>query len=382
MHLHVIGDFPQDQRFHRVDPEVKKIPLKPDDTLGNPVDRLLPLLNALDQPGCRLDPLLYIFFPIFLLHASVHSAHDLPVEIADPESRKPLIVQNDLVIIATLEDIDIGNDRLDAFLIVNTPRMRIHLGDDHDSHQNVIEGDFQFPGDLGIILDFKILEMAKDHAFHQGTRIPHHLRLDEQALPKVAGGNPDGIEFLNLFQHPFHKGRRHLLLDGNLIQGGNQVAVLIQVADNLLANAAFILSKTGKKELPHQMVRKRCFRDQKIVPGRSGPLMPIVGDPHRPIVFQITVPVELLPAIPLACQFPRPLDRLALFPIAFLGLFGFDLFFGFGILIGDDLFQQRIFLHLLVDHVDQIQPRHLQKLDRLLKLRRHDQLLGQFQILS
>ena len=47
-----------------------------------------------------------------------------------------------------------------------------------------------------------------------------------------------------------------------------------------------------------------------------------------------------------------------------------------------NLFQGWIFFQLLPDRVYQLKPGQLQQLDRHLELRRHDELLGQFELLS
>ena len=86
----------------------------------------------------------------------------------------------------------------------------------------------------------------EDDFFHERSCTPQHPGLNEQALLQIAGGNPEGIEFLNLLEHLFHKGRIHLLLNGNLFQRGHQIAVLIQVADDLFADTPFIVGELGK----------------------------------------------------------------------------------------------------------------------------------------
>ena len=96
--------------------------------------------------------------------------------------------------------------------------------------------------------------MAEDDFFQEGTRSLRHSRLNEQALPEIAGGDTDRIELLDLFQHLLHKGRIHLLLQGDLLRGGRKIAVLVKIADDLLADALFILRQRGKPELPHEVV--------------------------------------------------------------------------------------------------------------------------------
>jgi hypothetical protein len=54
-------------------------------------------------------------------------------------------------------------------------------------------------------------------------------------------------------------------------------------------------------------------------------------------------------------------------------------------LLGRDLevvFEDRVLEHLLVDHIHELHPGQLKQLDRLLELRRHDELLTQSQLLA
>jgi hypothetical protein len=46
------------------------------------------------------------------------------------------------------------------------------------------------------------------------------------------------------------------------------------------------------------------------------------------------------------------------------------------------VFEDRVLEHLLVDHVHELHARELEQLDRLLELRRHDELLAQAQLLA
>ena len=110
---------------------------------------------------------------------------------------------------------------------------------------------------MGIILDLQILQVARDDFFHEGPCTPQDPGLNEKALLEIVGGDPGGIELLDLLEHPFHKGRIHLFLNGNLLQRSHEIAVLVQVADDLLADTPFIGGHLGKQELPHEVVGER-----------------------------------------------------------------------------------------------------------------------------
>ena len=122
----------------------------------------------------------------------------------------------------------------------------------------------------------------------------------------------------------------------------------------------------------------RTFREN-VVQGWGLPVRTVVRNPDRTVVFQIIIPVKLLPAVSLAGQFCRTFRKLAVF--FFNGL---DIIFDIGTnLLSADLirrhfFQQWIFFDFLIDRVHQFLAGQDQKLDRLLQLRRHDQLLGKF----
>jgi hypothetical protein len=54
---------------------------------------------------------------------------------------------------------------------------------------------------------------------------------------------------------------------------------------------------------------------------------------------------------------------------------------GPAVLIHRRVFEDRVLLHLLLDEAHQVQLGQLEQLDRLLQLRRHHQLLGEFELL-
>ena len=116
------------------------------------------------------------------------------------------------------------------------------------------------------------------------------------------------------------------------------------------------------------MVDERSLLGKRALEGL--PVLVLIGDPGRrgAVALEILSPVHLLDAISLALELLGPF-RFFGFPVPLLllrrGTFS-------------DLLQCWIFLHFRPDDIGQLEPGKLEQLDRLLKLRSHDELLHEF----
>ena len=185
--------------------------------------------------------------------------------------------------------------------------------------------------------------------------------------------------FRRFLDHDRHR-RRHVRIE-------HQVPVAVQVADDQAADPLFLVGKPGIPELRHEMLRQVFGAGERVLVGgqvlgreisrrRRGVL--------RLVVVEILLPVDVV-ALDVAFvgllevrlgHFLRRCGQLARFDalverrdhlrrrLVQLGLRAFG-----------RLFEERVLLHLRADQIDQLEPRKLQKLDRLLQLGGHHQLL-------
>ena len=91
-----------------LDAVVEKLLLLAHDAARHLVDRLLPLVDGLDEPQCASQLLFdvltrrLVVVRLVLEHASVYGA--------DPELRKPVLVEDDLVLAVHFDDVDVRRD--------------------------------------------------------------------------------------------------------------------------------------------------------------------------------------------------------------------------------------------------------------------------------
>src|SRR3989304_3249684 len=106
MHLHIIGYIPQYKRFKMIDAFIKKLLLKPDNTLRNPVDCFLALQDAFYQPAGGLHLFPDVSLAILTGKFIVHARYNIPVIIADAQLRQAVIIKDYLVFVSYFENIN------------------------------------------------------------------------------------------------------------------------------------------------------------------------------------------------------------------------------------------------------------------------------------
>jgi hypothetical protein len=108
VHADVVGDVAQHERAQVLDAVIEEIALEVDDAGRDLVDRLLPLLNGLDQPERRAELVLDVGarFVGVLGCALVEQA---PVHRADAQLRQPFLIEHRDVLILDLHDVHVGN---------------------------------------------------------------------------------------------------------------------------------------------------------------------------------------------------------------------------------------------------------------------------------
>ena len=98
-----------------------------------------------------------------------------------------------------------------------------------------------------------------DDAGCQGIIHVKLLELNEQALTQVPRPNPRGVKALNDLQDLFDLGARHLENFRYFIGLAVQIAILVDVADEISANLLSQFALHGQGQLPQEIVCQRRF---------------------------------------------------------------------------------------------------------------------------
>ena len=138
VHADVVGDVAQHQRPQVLDAVIEEVALEVDDAVGDLVDRLLPLLDRLDQPQRRAELVLHV--GARLVGVVRRALVEQPaVDRADPHLRQPVLVQHRDVLVLDLDDVDVGDDVLRLRRVVAAARLRIEVPDDLDVLLQIVD---------------------------------------------------------------------------------------------------------------------------------------------------------------------------------------------------------------------------------------------------
>ena len=177
----------------------------------------------------------------------------------------------------------------------------------------------------------------------------------------------DRVEGLDVLQRLLDFDDRPVAHGGDLFDRGDEVAVVVEVADDRAADLLQLLVAGLQRELPHQVIRERRRGRQRVLDRRQ--LLDFLRRARAVAVVEVVAEevlvVGVVPGVGLVGG--RLLGGL-------LGL----LLFGRLELLGRDFFEERVLDHLLVQEIGQLQRGHRQELDRLLERRREDELLNEF----
>src|SRR3989338_8013953 len=229
-------------------PEVEKIPLELEDALGYPVEGLLPLLDALDQPGCRPHLFLQVLPGARLVLALLPG--ETAVQRAHAQTGNPLVVQKNHIFPGDLLHRYVWNDRTDLLFFEAARRARLQRGDQVSGVDDILYRDAEIPRQPVIALVLQLVQMGRDDARRQAVAEAEIFQLNQEAFPETARGNPDRIEKLNLLQPPFRLFGRGLRRLADLFQGNAEVAVLVEVADHIGADSLLALGEPRHAQLP------------------------------------------------------------------------------------------------------------------------------------
>ena len=192
-------------------------------------------------------------------------------------------------------------------------------------------------------------------------------QLQQQAFLQVARGHASRVEALDQAQRPFDIGALPRTHRRQFMEGGHQRTVVIKVADDRRADLARQRVVGLHRELPRQVVRQRTRRRQRVLNRRE--LLHFLRSPLAVAVVEVVAEevlvVLIVPGVGLV--------GLLLGVWLFLGLRGL----GWLQFLRGHLLEHGVLDHLLVEQIGELECRHRQQLDRLLKRRRQNELLDE-----
>ena len=191
--------------------------------------------------------------------------------------------------------------------------------------------------------------------------------LKRQALLQIARAHADRIEALQKAQRALDFLDRPRPHPGQFVDRGDEIAVVIEIADDGFADLSHQLVVVGlDRELPAEMIGERCAGRERVLDRRQ--LAHFLRRAWAVAVVQVlaeeVLVVLIVPGVGL----------LLLWRFFFFGLL---LCFSGLEILGGDLFEQGVLDHLLVEQIRQLQRGHRQQLDRLLQRWRQNEFLRQ-----
>ena len=245
-----------------------------------------------------------------------------------------------------------------------------------DRLHHAIERQLQRAGDLRIAAAAQLVEVVLHDLHRDRVRVGIALELDQQALLDRASGHAGRVERLHQREDLLDLFHRRLAALGDLGHLRPQVAVLVEIADDLVADAAHQRILGGEAQLLVEVVGERVDGAHDVLErqllaillGDQGALLVVVEHDRGQVERQV---VGLALGRGGGGVDRRRLGR---------GRRGRRLRGGGRfrrvVGLGGDFLQQRILQQLLLHDFLQLERGELQQLDGLLQQRRHDDPLA------
>ena len=160
--------------------------------VGDLVDRLLPLVDRLDQPQRRAELVLHVGARLVVrLGRAGALVEQPPVDRADAELRQPFLVQHRDVLVLDLDDVDVGDDVLRLRRVVAAARLRIEVADDLDVFLEILDRHPELARDLGDLVVLQQPQVLGDDLLGRRALEAEVAELQPEALLQVARGDAD-----------------------------------------------------------------------------------------------------------------------------------------------------------------------------------------------
>ena len=260
MHVDGLGDVLQDHRLHGLLAAVEECLLALDDRPRHPEHRVVPDLEAAQEPACLLK--------LGAQHRMVGRARDhAGIALVHADSRQCRGIQLDEPPLRSPSREDIRHDVFSAQRLERRTRPRVAAAHQREGDIELLAADVQLALQrrklvAGHQLQVPVGEGARNGEAGQRRVELRELQLD--ALGDRACANARRIELLDDGEHALDTGRvrRRLDLDrfGNCLGGFRQVAVVVDRVDDCAADCEGLGRQVGEFELPGEVVAERSPR--------------------------------------------------------------------------------------------------------------------------
>ncbi len=173
--------------------------------------------------------------------------------------RHVVFIKESLPLRVYLSEVDVWLDQPRFRLVVAQTRPGIELFDHLEGALHHFQRAVQSACNLFELVPLDLLEMLGNDLLSQGVLRVECFQLQQQAFPQIACANPDWIEVLNHRQRVVQVVLRILCVLRQLFGGGRQIAVLIQVTDDIFRDLAHRVGADRHAQLPLQMIGQTCW---------------------------------------------------------------------------------------------------------------------------
>ena len=235
---------------------LQELTLAIDDFLSDSLQRVVALLNRINQPLGRLDLPLDEFLG-FLIGVTFQHAQ---VTLADAQLGNVLFDQRDDPLARfVLVDPQVGRDGLDRFLGEAFPRKGIERPHLLHRRLDLVQGIPGLPFDQRESILEQVVEVERDQRDHRLAEWCFRLDLQQEALFQIAGPDTGWIELLNQPENILSPGQRHRLAEDlrQFRQRALQSTVVVEVLDQILAESTLFRIDVEVVELIDQIVSER-----------------------------------------------------------------------------------------------------------------------------
>ena len=231
----------------------------------------------------------------------------------------------------------------------------------------ILDAHPQLARDLRDLMVLQQPQVLGDDLLGRRAFEPEVADLQPQAFLQVARGDADRIERLHVLQRPLDVGDRPLPHRGDLFDRRDEIAVVVEVADDRAADLFEPVVVGLQRELPEQVIGERARRRERVLDRRE--LLDLGRGARAVAVVEVVAEEVLVVGVVPGVGLSAGCLSAGLLRLLLLGRLE---------LLGRDFLEQRVLDHLLVQQVGQLERRHRQQLDRLLQRRRQDELLNEF----
>jgi len=244
------------------------------------------------------------------------------------------------------------------------------VADDLDVLLQILDGHPHLAGDFGDLMVLQQAQVFGDDLVRGRALEPEVPQLQQQALLQVASGDTNRVEALHQAQRTLDVRRRPRPHRGDFLERRDQHPVVIEVADDRRADLACQRVVGLHRQLPHQVIRQRTRRRQRVLDRRQ--FLDFLRRSRAVAVVKVVAEEILVILVVPGVGLVWLLLRLGLF-LRLGGLRRLQF-------LGGHLLEQGVLHHLLIQEIGELQGRHRQQLDCLLQRRRENQLLDKLRV--